>query len=135
MHARMLVPVLLVPAMLAGAGCRFSTHHVTVQEPMTWACAPDRATTDYPEAQPVRLWFVESPAYEEVVFGKRLCDALIDSKKVVPVEFEAWGNSYRGLVGYRVVSIDGQKVVYVGGFGTSSVTGRPGPHPLSSHFK
>ena len=120
---------------LFAIGCRFPDRHMTVQETMTWACAPDRVTRDYPEAQAVRLRFVDNPAYEEVVFGKGLCESLSSAKSVVTVEFNVSGNSHQGLVGYHVVSIDGKKVVRVGGFNTSSVIGRAGPHPLSEHFR
>ena len=134
---RLLLPVVLVPPLLLSIGCRelFFSHRVIVQKPMTWACAPERATKDYPEAQPVRFRFVEEPAYEEVVFGKGLCDDLTDAEKVVSVEFEAWGNKHDGLIGHRVLSVDGKKIVNVGGYDTSGGTGRPGPHPLRAYFK
>jgi len=103
---------------------------------MTWACAPDRYMPAYPEAQHVRLRYVENPAYEEVVAGKRLCDRLTASaKEVVSVDFDAWGNWWHGLVGFEILAIDDEKIVRAGGFGSSGVTGEPGPHPLAGYFK
>lgn len=44
--------------------------------------------------------FVEDPSYEDEVSGKGLCDQLKTSgKRTVMVEYDTWGNSYRGLVG------------------------------------
>lgn len=103
---------------------------------MTWECAPERDSQNHPEAQHVRLRYVEKPAYEEVVPGKGLCDRLTATgKNVVTVDFEAWGNWWRGLVGFNVLAIDGEKIVPAGGFGSSAVTGRPGPHPLARYFE
>lgn len=127
----------LLPLALSTAACGGLASAVhAVQKPMTWACAPDRVTKDYPEAQPVRLRYVEKPAYEELVFGKGLCDRLTSTaKKVVMVDFDAWGNRSRGVVGYRILAIDGEQIIRTGGFEYSSVTGTPGPHPLGEYFK
>lgn len=103
---------------------------------MTWACAPDRFMPDYPDAQPVRLRFVEKPEYEIVVFGKGLCDRLTSGgKEVVAADFDAWGNWRDGLTGFAVLSIDGDRIINAGGWGTASVTGKPGAHPLDEYFK
>jgi hypothetical protein len=102
---------------------------------MTWECAPERAMEQYPEAQPVRFRFVENPAYEEVIFGRGLCDQLRrSSKPLVRVDFEVSGNSRCGLVGYRETTIDGKEVVNAGGMGSSGATHPAGPHPLSTVF-
>jgi hypothetical protein len=90
----------------------------------------------YPEAQPVRLRFVEDPSYEEVVSGRGLCDQLRASgKRAVVVEYDTWGNSFRGLIGYREVSVDGKPILDVGGWGSSGAHGRVGPHPLEKLYK
>jgi hypothetical protein len=90
----------------------------------------------YPEAQPVRFRFVEDPHFEDVVSGRGLCDQLRSSgKTVVAVEIEAWGNSHRGLVGYREISVDSKPIVDIGGWGSSGATGVTGPHPLEKLFK
>ena len=80
-------------------GC---THHVYVTKKMTWECAPEHDMHAYPDAQTVRFKFVEAPEYEEEGCGKGLCDQLrASAKKTVMVEYETWGNSYRGLIGSR----------------------------------
>jgi hypothetical protein len=85
----------------------------------------------YPEAQPVRFKFVEDPSYEDEVSGKGLCDQLRTSgKRTVMVEYDTWGNSYRGLIGYREVSVDGKPIVNVGGWASTPAHERVGPHPL-----
>jgi hypothetical protein len=138
---RLLTTVLLVSLSLA-AGC---THREPPPEPistvyvskeMTWECAPEHYMSQYPEAQPVRFRFVEDPSYEEVASGRGLCDQLRASgKRVVVVEYETWGNSFRGLIGYREASVDGKPIVDVGGWGSSGAHGRVGPHPLEKLYK
>jgi hypothetical protein len=91
---------------------------------------------DYPEAQPVRFWYVEKPNYEEVQFGKGLCDRLTSAaKEVVIGDFEVWGDWRGELLGYRFVAVDGEKIITVGGFSTSGMTGDDRPHPLAKYFK
>ena len=115
------------------AGC---THHIYVSKGMTWECAPEHDMRDYPEAQTVRLKFVEAPQYEEEVSGKGLCDQLrASAKRTVMVEYETWGNSYRGLIGYREVSINGKPIVDVGGWGSSAAREGVGPHPLAKVYR
>ena len=53
-------------------------------------------------------------------------------KRTVVVTFDTWGNSYRGLIGYNEVSVDGKPVVGVGGWGSSGAKEEIGPHPLES---
>jgi hypothetical protein len=90
----------------------------------------------YPDAQPVRLRFVEDPHYEEVVSGRGLCDQLTRSARpVVLVDFDVWGNWYRGLVGWREDAIDGESIVNAGGAGSSGAHDPVGPHPLEVYFK
>ena len=90
----------------------------------------------YPDAQPVRLRYVEKPNYHEVVSGKGLCDRLTKAgKEVVAVDFDAWGDWWNGLVGFEILAIDGEKIVRAGGFGGSGVTGEAGPHPLAAYFR
>jgi hypothetical protein len=114
-------------------GCN---HSVRVIKQMTWQCAPDRYMPQYPEAQPVRLTFVEDPHFEDIVSGRGLCDQLRTSGKVVvAVEFEAWGNTREGLEGYRELSVDGRPIVDIGGWTSSGASGRSGPHPLEKLFK
>jgi hypothetical protein len=123
----------LLLLLLPLTGCNNS---VRVTEQMTWECAPDRYMPQYPDAQPVRFRFVEDPRFEDVVSGRGLCDQLRRSgKSVVAVEFEAWGNSRRGLQGYREITVDGNPIIYVGGWGSSGASGRTGPHPLEKLFK
>ena len=103
---------------------------------MKWECVPERVTKDYPEAQPVRLRYVERPNYYELVFGKGLCDRLMSTEKdIVIVDFDVWGDWWRGLVGYEILAIDGEKIVNAGGYGGSGMTGEPGRHPLGQYFK
>ena len=84
----------------------------------------------------MRFRFVTDPSYEEEVSGKGLCDQLKASgKKVVVVEYETWGNFYRGLIGYREVAVDGKPIVDVGGWGSSGARERVGPSPLEKAFK
>lgn len=103
---------------------------------MTWECAPEHYMPQYPEAQPVRFRFIEDPSYEEVVSGKGLCDQLKASgKRVVVVQYDTWGNSFRGLIGYREVSVDSKPIVDVGGWSSSGAHERVGPHPLEKLYK
>jgi hypothetical protein len=103
---------------------------------MTWECAPDQYRSWAPDAQPVRFKYVADPHYEEVVSGQRLCDQLKTSgKKVVVVEYETWGDYFRGLVGYRQISVDGKLIVDVGGSGSSGAHTTVGPHPLKKLFE
>ncbi len=102
---------------------------------MTWECAPDQYRSWAPDAQPVRFRYVADPHYEEVVSGQGLCDQLKGSgKKVVVVEYETWGDYFRGLVGYRQISVDGKRIVDVGGSGSSGAHAPVGPHPLVRLF-
>jgi hypothetical protein len=101
---------------------------------MTWKCAPEHYTRDYPKAQPVRFRFIEDPRFEDVVSGKGLCDQLKASgKKVVVVEFDTWGDSVQGLIGYRYVSIDGKPIIDVGGWGSTGAHGVE-THPLARFY-
>jgi hypothetical protein len=103
---------------------------------MTWECAPDKNMPEAPDAQPVRFRYVADPHYEEVVAGRGLCDQLKSSgKKVVVVEYEAWGDYLHGLVGYRETSVDGKAIVNAGGWGSSGANTTVGPHPLAKMFK
>lgn len=111
-------------------------HHIRVQKQMKWQCAPDQNLPRAPEVQPVRMRYVEDPHYEEVVSGRGLCDQLQRSgKEVVMVEFDAWGDSSRGLIGYREVAIDGNPIVDIGGSASSGVHDMVGPHPLNKLFR
>ena len=123
----------LLVLMSSAAGC---TRHVNVSKEMTWKCAPEHYMPQYPEAQPVRFRFIEDPSYEEVVSGKGLCDQLKASgKRVVVVQYDTWGNSFRGLIGYREVSVDSRPIVDVGGWSSSGAHERVGPHPLEKLYK
>jgi len=49
----------------------------------------------YPEAQTMRVTFVEAPRYQEEVSGRGLCNQLkIAGKGTVAIEYNTWGNSY-----------------------------------------
>jgi len=100
------------------AGC---TRHVYASKEMTWECAPEHYMPEYPEAQTVRFKFVENPSYEDEISGKGLCGQLMTSgKKTVMVEYDdTWGNSYRGLIGFRQVSVDSKPIVNAGGWGST----------------
>jgi hypothetical protein len=90
---------------------------------------------EYAEAQTVRFTFVEAPRYQEKVSGRSLCDQLkAAGKRTVVVEYDAWGNSYQGLIGYYEVSVDGKPIVDVGGWGSSSAKEGTGSHPLEKVF-
>jgi hypothetical protein len=103
---------------------------------MTWECAPDKNMPDAPDAQPVRFKYVANPHYEEIVSGRGLCDQLKSSgKKVVVVEYEAWGDYFHGLVGYNEVSVDGKRIVGAGGWGSSGSDTTVGPHPLAKLYE
>lgn len=103
---------------------------------MTWECAPDQYKSWAPDAQPVRFKYVADPQYEEVVSGPGLCDQLKASgKKVVVVEYEAWGDYFHGLVGYNEISIDGKRIANAGGWGSSGAHTTVGPHPLAKLFE
>lgn len=118
---------------LTVAGC---TRHINVTKEMAWECAPEYYMPEYPDAQTVRFKYVEDPSYEEVVSGRGLCDQLKGSgKKVIAVEYETWGNSSRGLIGFSEVSVDGKALVDAGGRGSSSARGRIGSHPLEKLYK
>jgi hypothetical protein len=106
-----------------------------VAKPMNWECAPDRYTPAYPDAQPVRLRFVENPHFEEVVSGRGLCDQLKNGgKTVVPVDYELWGDRVNGLRGFTALAVDGRQIVNAGGWGSSGSDDSPAPHPLQSAF-
>ena len=97
------------------AGC---TRHVYVTTEMSWECAPEHQMAAYPEAQTVRVTFVEAASYQEEVSGRGLCNQLkVAGKRTFVVEHDTWCNSYRGLIGYRGVSVDGKPIVDVGGWG------------------
>ncbi len=119
--------------LLLSPGCN---RQQQIKVEMTWECAPDQYRSWAPDAQPVRFRYVADPHYEEVVSGRGLCDQLKDSgKKVVVVEYEAWGDYFHGLVGYREISVDGKAIVDVGGWGSSGANTTVGPHPLAKLFK
>lgn len=140
-----LVPVLSaiwVAGLAVIAVAFFQEHSVHIKKEMTWECAPDQYRAWAPQAQPVRLRFVEDPRYEEVVSGEGLCDELKASgKKVVTVVFEAHGNRLHGLHGFRETFIDGKPIVDVGGWGSSGFTESSGSgtptirHPLDKAFR
>jgi hypothetical protein len=115
------------------AGC---SRQISVTKEMTWECAPEHNMAQYPEAQCVRFKFVEDPSYEDEISGRGLCDQLRASgKKVVVIEFETWGDSLRGLIGFREVSVDHKPIVDVGGWGSVGAHERVGPHPLEKLYK
>jgi hypothetical protein len=88
------------------AGC---TRHVYVSTEMSWECAPEHHMAAYPEGQTVRVTFVEAPRYQEEVSGRGLCNQLkVAGKRTFVVEYDTWGNSHRGLISYREVSVDGK---------------------------
>lgn len=80
-------------SLLMVAGC---TRHVYVAKEMTWECAPEHEMPEYPEAQTVRITFVEAPRHQEEVSGRELCDQLRAARKrtvvsnttlgVIPIE-------------------------------------------------
>ena len=126
-----LLLVLALMGPLTAAGC---THDIQVSKQMTWECAPEHYMRDYPQAQPVRFRFVEDPTFEDVISGKGLCDQLKASrKKVVVMEFDTWGNSVQGLIGFREVSVEGKPIIDVGGWGSISAHG-VGTHPLAKLY-
>jgi hypothetical protein len=54
---------------------------------MSWECAPEHQVAVYPEAQTVRVTFVEAPRYQEEVSGRGLCNQLkVAGKGTVVVE-------------------------------------------------
>ncbi|MGH8338505.1 MAG: hypothetical protein ACRETL_17145 [Gammaproteobacteria bacterium] len=107
-----------------------------VTKEMNWECAPDSYMPAYPDAQPVRFRYLENPRYEEVVFGRGLCDQLKNNgKPVVPVEYELWGDRINGLRGFSEIAVDGKPIVNAGGMGSSGDDGSPAPHPLQSAFE
>jgi len=123
----------LIGLLSAAAGC---SRQIKVTEQMTWECAPEHYMSQYPEAQPVRFRFVEDPQFEEVVSGRGLCDQLKASgKKIVAVEYETWGDSSSGLIGFREIAVDGQPIVTVGGWGSSGSHIQGGQHPLEKLYK
>jgi|SRR6516164_2645329 hypothetical protein len=72
------------------AGC---TRHVHVSGEMSWECAPEHQMAVYPEAQIVRVTFVEAPRYQGEVFGRGLCNQLkVTGKRTVVVKYDTWGN-------------------------------------------
>jgi hypothetical protein len=123
----------LTVALFALLGCN---RQRLLKVEMTWECAPDKYVPWAPDAQPVRFRYVADPHYEEVVSGRGLCNQLKASgKKVVVVEYEAWGDYLHGLIGYREISVDGKKTVGVGGWGSSGSNTTVGPHPMKQLFK
>ncbi len=123
-------------SIISMAGCgRNTPGHIHVQKAMTWQCAPESDSPQFPEAQAVRLRFVEDPRYYDVISGRGLCDRLKrSSKDAVMVEFDVWGNA-SGMVGYLEVALDGEMIKNVGGFGSSNATESGGTHPLARLFK
>jgi hypothetical protein len=74
------------------AGC---TRHVHVSRERSWEYAPEHQVAVYPEAQTVRVTFVEAPRYQEEVSGRGLCNQLkVAGKGTVAIEYNTWGNSY-----------------------------------------
>jgi len=114
---------------------RVLVHQVQVDKDMKWQCVRDGTSPAHPEGQMVQLLFAENPAFVDTVSGRGLCDQIRRSgHPVVRVTFTAWGNRFRGLVGYREESVDGSAIQYVGGPG-GSVDNGSGDHPLSALFK
>jgi hypothetical protein len=122
----------LVGALLS-VGCE---RRFVVEERMTWECAPELSMQQYPDAQPVRFRFVENPQFEEVEFGRGLCDQLnAAGRNVVVIKYEVWGNHSRGLIGFRPLLIDGKPIINAGGMGSSGANGiNHGPHPFDRFF-
>ena len=49
----------------------------------------------YPEAQTMRVTFVEAPRYQGEVSGRGLCNQLkVAGKRTVVAGYDTWGNSY-----------------------------------------
>jgi hypothetical protein len=127
-----LTAALLVSLSLV-TGC---SRRINVSKEMTWECAPEHNMPQYPEAQCVRFKFVEDPSWEDEISGRGLCDQLRASgKRVITVEFETWGDTFRGLIGFREVSVDHKPIVDVGVWGSVGAHGRVGPHPLEKLYK
>src|SRR5215469_4725964 len=73
------------------AGC---TRHVHVSRERSWEYAPEHQVAVYPEAQTVRVIFVEAPRYQEEVSGRGLCNQLkVAGKGTVAIEYDTWSNS------------------------------------------
>ena len=131
----------LATVVVAATGCSLSPlRHVREQKEMTWKCVPELSRADSPGYQAVRFRFVQDPRYGEVNLARGLCDQLTSAgKAVVLVDFEAWGNSSQGLVGYREITIDQRAVIP--GTGSTSFFEQHDPaeprgqHPLSTPFK
>jgi len=103
---------LVVLLALVSTGC---DHHYRARFKMTWECTPKLNKPEYPNAQTVRLRFVQDPAYFQEISGRVLCDQLkASSQSVVNVEYEMWGESFHGLHGFHEVSIDGRPIVDAG---------------------
>ena len=51
------------------------------------------------------------------------------------VEFELWGDNIRGLRGFNEITVDGEPIVDVGGWGSSGSDISGGTHPLAAAFK
>jgi hypothetical protein len=132
----------VVAAAVWATGCSLwsPVQHVRVQKEMTWRCAPELARADLPGYQAVRIRFAQDPRYGEVVVAKGLCDQLTSAARpVVLVDFDAWGNSRQGLVGFREVAIDRRDVIASTGstsFFEQHDPAQPrGRHPLDTLFK
>jgi hypothetical protein len=119
---------------LLSTGC---DHHYRASFDMTWECTPELNKPEYPNAQTVRLRFVQDPAYFEEIAGRGLCDELkASNQSVVNVEYDMWGNSFNGLHGFNEVSIDGRPIVDAGGYwGKSGANDPKGPSPISVAFE
>ena len=125
-----LVAALAVAACLSGCD-----HYYRAKVKMTWECVPALNMPQYPDAQAVRLRFVENPAYFEVVSGRGLCDQLtVSGQKVVTVEYRMWG-THAGLHGFNEESIDGKPIVNAGGAGGSGANDPTGPSPINRLFQ
>jgi hypothetical protein len=123
--------ILVVAVALICSGC---DRHVHVTKEMAWECLPAEREI----AKPVRFRYVEDPEYFDVVSGQGLCQRLqASAKRTAQVTYEVWGNSFQGLHGYRIESIDGQPVQNIDGPARSgqNVTGHGNLHPLTTALK
>ena len=129
--------ILVLGVLLTPLAC---TRRVHSAYQMTWACAPEPTGYRQSGAQLVRFQFVRNPHYYFYTSGLGLCDQLRASrKKIVSVELNLLGGALNGLNGFEDVSVEGKRVVYVGGWGTGESyecdAGVPcGPDPLREAF-
>jgi hypothetical protein len=105
--------MLLIPG--AAILCASCYKHVHVTKEMAWECLPGETDPEYPDAEPVIFRYPEDPGFFDMASGRTLCQQLQASGwTTAQVTYDVWGSSFRGLNGYRIELVNGQRLQDIG---------------------